>query len=564
MSRTNAQSFRRHAVAAATVAQALAMLTAGGCTDDRVTRHGPRPGGLVAGERMYRQGVLPSGEAMRASVHGSEDVPGTTFACVSCHMRSGLGYVEEGLTTPAVNGPKLRSPRHRNFPNMTEEERASLLPARFRTPPLRPGYTAASLAKALREGVDPAGRALDPVMPRYAIGDPDAAALFEYLGQLSTTYSPGVTDTNIALATVITEEVPPADQEAMFATLEASIRRHNNVLYNHGSLGALVSSRETDLSRRRRTLSRWLLRGPPETWRAQLEAHYRADPVFALVGGTSTLSWEPVHRFCESTRLPCILPVTDLPVISDSDVYTLYFSRGYHQEGEAAARFLDAGAVKEVVQVVDGSDDARALAAGFDGEWSRLGRPAARTLHVDPHTQAGVPALSTGPDATVLLWTGAGDHDLLASWLAGAARPSRVVMSATRLGPSLWSLPVAARAITYLTYPYRQPGEVKVTPKMGGVPVVVSKEYRRNDRRMASKAQTVADLLADRMAAMERNFYRDHLLDLFSMLPDQIFTDYENLAWHAGQVYGSEGCYVMQLSTGDPAQLTPVNGAARY
>ena len=72
------------------------------------------------------------------------------------------------------------------------------------------------------------------------------------------------------------------------------------------------------------------------------------------------------------------LPVTDLPVISDTDWYTLYFSKGIYQEGESAARFLglnlDAAEDGRVLQVVEDSPRARALARAFQFDQRSLGR----------------------------------------------------------------------------------------------------------------------------------------------------------------------------------------------
>ena len=62
----------------------------------------------------------------------------------------------------------------------------------------------------------------------------------------------------------------------------------------------------------------WELEGPSETWRAQLEALYRQQPVFAVLSGVAEGRWRPMHEFCEATQLPCLFPTTDLPIIASS------------------------------------------------------------------------------------------------------------------------------------------------------------------------------------------------------------------------------------------------------
>jgi len=517
----------------------------------------------LAGEKMYRMGVLPSGEPMKAASPAGATIPGSTFACASCHTRSGIGSMEEGFRTAPINGARLYQPRYPNFPILTPAERAQMLPARFQLPPIRPAYSDATLGDAIRKGIDPGGRTLSPVMPRYELSDSNLRILVAYLKQLSTQPSPGVNDKTMALATVITGEVTKEDRDAMLGPLELSIRSHNNLGHNAGNMGVMLSMKEMRTTFREWTLAQWNLTGPPETWPAQLEEYYAANAVFALVGGISYLPWAPVHQFCESHQIPCLLPITDLPVISTTDFYTLYFSEGYYQEGKAAARYLekswDATHPARIVQVLSPGPEAAALAAGFQDVWKDLGHGPVETMTVQ---QAGLASADLAAKAghpvagsIWLLWTGPESYAALDDLAGRPERPALVFMSSTRLQGRLWDLPAKARAFTLLTYPFRRPGPTRVVPKMGGRPKIVDLEFRKNDRRIASKTNSLIAIMTDRLVALERNFYRDYLVDLFGGMEAQYFTDYEALVFNPGQNYGSEHCSIMQLSAGDSPAL---------
>ena len=410
----------------------------------------------------------------------------------------------------------------------------------------------------------PNGRAFSPVMPKYTLSNQDMATLIHYLKELSSRPSPGATETSIALATVITDDVAQADRDAMLESLDGSVRGHNFLGDAPGDMRRMLSMGMMFLNFRRWTLAHWVLTGPPNTWRAQLEDFYRAEPVFALVGGISNDSWKPIHQFCEDHQIPCILPITDLPQISPTDYYTVYFTKGYYQEGEAVARYLgktlDLTRPWNFVQVLGSGPAVKALAAGFENGWaSDSGKPV-QTISLEVGqsltTESLLRLIPAGKDSVLLLWTGPESSGAMSSLAASPNRPAIVFLSSTVLGGRLWDLPLDARLFTYFSYPYREPGPKTLAPKVAGQrPIVVNKEYRANDRRIASKTGTAVALLTDALTRMEQNFYRDHLLDQIDMTQAQEQTDYELLNFAPGQRYLSEGCYIMRLSEGPNPML---------
>jgi hypothetical protein len=513
---------------------------------------------FIDGERMYRKGVLPSGKKLTVAIQGDVSVPGTTFACASCHNRSGVAVMDETQRIPSINGASLFRTLYPIFPNLSDSEREEL-PARYQAPPFRPAYTEATLSKAIRDGVDPNGRSLIPTMPRYALNDGEMTILVNYLKQLSSSPSPGVTDTTLALATVVTEDVSQAEQDSMFNTLEDMVRSHNAIGNSPGDMRRMITMQVMYLAFRRYTLSRWVLKGAPNTWRGQLDKFYQAEPVFALIGGISNSGWKPVDEFCEDRQIPCILPITDLPKISNSESYTVYFSKGYYQEGEAVARYLSANPEivrsGNVVQVLGSGPEANALSAGFRNAWAIAGGKPTKTISMGINESISADWLSKsiapGRVSALLLWAGPGSYDALRSLAAANNHPAIVFLSSTLLAGRLWDLPLEARPYTYLSYIFREPGEKKLPARMGRPkPIVVNKEYRKNDHRVASRTATAAAVLNEAFTRMERNFYRDYLLDVIDAMDVQDTSDYELLNFGPGRRYLSEDCYIMQLSDG--------------
>jgi hypothetical protein len=511
------------------------------------------------GERMYREGILPSGEPMTGLVRADVPVQGAAFACTGCHLQGGLGSVEGGVVTPPTNAEKLYRPWFLYHPALVGEERREL-PGQIREVLRRPAYTDADLVRAITEGLDPAGRVLNDIMPRYALGSAEASLLVDYLKHLSAEPSPGVTPTALKFATILTDEVSAEDRQDFLEVLHYRVSTHNRMGENRESRGyRSLAAREGALAFRDWSLSVWELKGPASGWPAQLEAHYRKEPVFAILSGLSYRPWGPIHAFCESRRIPCILPLTDLPQTSDPGWYTLYFSKGPFQEGEAAAAYLsdqEGAPVRPILQVVADSPEARAVAAGFDRSWADHGHDPVQTLplrkgqRLDP---ARLGPLAKGKQEPILLiWSGPEAYPVLEGLTRRPA--SMVMMSTSLLGQKVWDLPQGARANLWLTYPFRlfrPPASMKAPEGLSPATLnQVSLVAGDTHRRIRSRAFAVMKSFSEAVTRLERNFYRDNLLDAFGMMMDNQETDYERLSFGPGQRFASKGCYVVRMPRG--------------
>ena len=521
---------------------------------------------LRLGEQMYRHGILPSGKPLQGVIKNDLDFSGSSFSCISCHMRSGLGSVEGGVVTTSTTGRSLYQPRYFSLPQMSGMggTKDSNPPAQ---PPPRPAYTDATLARVLLNGVDPAGRVLSDAMPRYYLNDQDTAILIAYLKSLSADISPGISNKTLHLATVITEEVPAQQVEAMIGPLQGYITEWNrlaNLFETRKNSGTtrLYARNNKNALYKRIALTRWLLKGNPATWRSQLEEYYRAQPVFALVGGITTGDWRVVHDFSEANRVPCLFPHTDLPVINDADWYTLYLSKGLYQEGVAAANYVSArittGNASEVVQVVRDSPQGRALAQGFEAARHESGSRQSVTIFLkDNETVAensAVRQLVAKRPAAIVIWDGAAALNGLSAMFGKSYRPELLMLSASYLVKGLQTVPDNLRDITHITYPYRLPVD-EATYDRSNRSQEMSKLLTPELRQTAKKSIALVSVLNQALFTMKDDVFRDYFLDSIAMIKDLDVPLYERISFGPGQRYASKGCYIVSLSNDNPPVL---------
>ncbi len=507
---------------------------------------GPSGGAPRPGEAIYRGGVVSSGAPLEAQREGGLRMQGAEAACINCHRRSGLGTREGRIAIPPIVGRYL-------FPSDTRAAGNQYVPY-VETMHLdhEPAYTDATLARAIREGVDAWGRPFDYLMPRYTLGDEDMAALIAYLKELDRHKTRGVTDRELHFATIITPDADPVKRRAMLDVIERYFADRNNVQY--GPTQRLHSSRKMSwvsgmlMVNRRWQLHVWELTGPAGTWEAQLTRHLAEEPVLAVVSGLGGANWAPVHAFCEHEALPCLFPNVEAPPPdADHDFYSLYFSRGVELEaGLIASRIVESGA-REVLEVYRAGDSGEPAAEALENALRGHGIKVLR--HVLARGNAGkdiARALGKASRADALvLWLRPADIKAL-----GAAPPGHTAVYLSGLMGGLDRVPLQSSWLTrtHVAYPFDLPERrrVPVDYALGWfairhIPIV--------EEQVQADTFLACGLLAETLGNMADNFVSEYLVErVQDMIEHRLITGYyPRLALAPGQRFASKGGYVVHF-----------------
>lgn len=386
------------------------------------------------GRRIYEEGIRPDGSPLRGIRPEGAVLAGEQAACTSCHRRSGLGAIEGTILVPPVAGRLLFAPAP-SFGYVVNPRMGNAPSDAWARALTRGAYDVATLGRALSEGLDPNGKALSAPMPRYALDARELAALSAYLRQLSSNPSPGVAADDLHLATVVTPDAPAGHADAVTDVLRAW-------------------SNQTQGSGLPWSLEVWKLSGLPESWTQQLQAYYRRQPVFGLLSGAGGAEWEPVHRFCEAERIPCVLPSLDAAPDAGTDFYSLYYSPGVALEAVVLASHLDAAAKaggprSRVIQVTSDASGRRA-AAGLRSSLSAGDAQVAERQYRLIAPAAALDGLCASDD--LVLWLRPAELSQLAADVPAGPAAGRVFLSAMLAPPDTVDLPPSWKArVTYVS-----------------------------------------------------------------------------------------------------------------
>jgi hypothetical protein len=492
---------------------------------------------IEKGRLIYEAGQLGSGEALRAN-RGEDGIAATgrAAACINCHQKSGFGLFEAANLVPSVTGPSLfanpepRPQLPRRAKGIEHQEFAFLT---------RPPYDALSLAKALREGLSPSGYRFQYLMPRYALNDADMAALIAYLRQLSAQPSPGIDPTTAHFATVVAPNEDAGRSKAFIEVLQACFRER----------------RPREAGGHAWQLHVWELANPPDSWGAQLEEKYNAQPVFALISGLGSDVWEPVHRFAQSLKIPSLFPNLDIAPAAEEDAYSFYFARGLILEAEVLGRYVietaTASGLNRVVQLD--------LEAG-------AGSKAAAALKnvLKPQAIAVVerPLKGATPEEIVANLSDLTATDMLVVWLersqlAALARvppptAGRIMFSGWQSGLENAPLSAEWKSRAMMVYPVDAPQRRAARFEFNLRPWLKQHAIEHADEILLGNTLAACHLLSESMARLKGHYFRDYLVEMIQNYPTGMGNAPASQAFPRfglgpGQRYSSKGAYIVRF-----------------
>lgn len=491
------------------------------------------------GEAIYRDGVLASGAPLQALREGGPRMEGAVTACINCHRPSGLGAKSGRTTIPPIAATYL-------FQDSSLVGQNPGMPYVESMRSERAAYSDETLARAIRSGIDAEGRHLSYLMPRFVMTDDDMAALIRYLKRLDPVPAPGVTDTTLHFATIVTPDADPVKRRGMLDVLRHYFADKDALPTSAIPQGAARTDAAT--TSRHWQLHVWELNGAASTWGAQLERYSAAEPVFAVISGMGRRNWAPVRAFCEHQRIPCLFPNVEVPDVRDGDFYSIYFSSGVLLEAALIAREIlgDERApaphmIYELYRAGDsGETGAQALATALRAHGLDVSR---RALLPGERVEKALSGLS-GADALVL-WLRPAD---IAS-LRGDAPARTVYLSGLMGGLDRTPLPERWRAVTHIAYPFDLPDRVRRRVDYM-LDWAAARHVAIVDQQVQADTFLACVLLEEALGHVTGTYVRDYLVERIEDTIEQrvITGNYPRLTLAPGQRLASKGGYMVHFA----------------
>jgi len=517
------------------------------------------------GERIYMEGLLPSGKPMQSITWGDVELTGTQVSCVSCHQRSGLGTSESRFQVPPITADLLFQRKEIGRTEKTlrkfKANKDNLIVGKR-----RPAYTEQTLRRAITTGIDPDGRQLDSLMPRYKLNEKELDHLIAYMRTLSREISPGVTDDLVHFATIIAGDVDKGQEQTMLTTMQRYFEQKNaNTRNESGRATRGPWYKEPHYSAYRKwKLHIWRLTGPAETWTSQLATLYAKQAVFAVLSGIGAGDWSPVHNFCRANELPCLFPNVNFAGGSDTDYFTSYFFDGAEVEAKSLAKYLtsdslDHHSARTIVQIHRTHGDSLAASKALEMTLKHKNRPIT-SISIPHDTILDAQFWKTLGEkynnATFVIWLSSADLQHISSL---TDRAKYVFFAGSLLAGGLHEIKKLASNNIYLTYPYELPSKQLLAKTLLWARL---KKVFYTDKTVLGNTYFTVTLVTDIMKHLQNNLYRNYFIEKMEHMVDRMTTHsvFPRVSLAPGQRFASKGSYIVKLDPASKDGFAPVTG----
>ena len=251
---------------------ACTLLALPGCHE---SEPGSRPSAIARGRSLYRTGVARDGQSVRCEVGHGTQANAAALPCLQCHGVDGRGKSEGGIAPSDIRLASLTRP----YAIETASGRRRL------------AYSAHLIERALTEGLDSAGKQLDPAMPRYHLDPRSAADLVLYLGTVGDEPESGVNSDSVRIG--FASLTGPLEQEARAA--EISLRELFDAINDQGGI-----------YQRRIELVSFAVPGERDAQRSAIDDFLRVRVPFALASLSALDFAEPSVAAANEPQIPVV------------------------------------------------------------------------------------------------------------------------------------------------------------------------------------------------------------------------------------------------------------------
>ncbi|HLL14437.1 MAG TPA: ABC transporter substrate-binding protein [Pyrinomonadaceae bacterium] len=473
------------------------------------------------GKQIYLKGESPDGAEIKTLLGTDKlEVPATAFACANCHGLRGQGTSEGGLQPPPVNWETLVAPH------------TSALTRRERAP-----YTEATLARAIRAGLDPSGARLHPGMPQYELTPSQTADLIAYLKQLGKEgdADPGIDDKRIRVGAALPLTGALAqvgeDVKATLAAYLAEVNAQGGIYGRQIDLVVMDS------------------RGEPAGTLAATERLVEREGVFALVASFEASGNAATNDYLKRREVTLVGPITLSPRLSvPPNPFVFYLLPTFGDQARALVDFAAAKFTERTPRVAvissDNEFDADAR-AGF--QWQAKLYPMQIVLEQTYETggfrvEAMIEMIARKKPDAIFFFGNAEQFAQLTRGMAAAKLNAALFSSVVMIGHSALDAPAPLAPQIFLAYPAALPGEDDFTEFVNAM--------RKGNVRLSSPAfQAVAygaaKTFVEAAKSSGRQLSRSALMASLENLRDFKTGVVPPLTFGANRRVGASGSYIV-------------------